>query len=210
MKKLLAILLFVPLLASAQDDEKKSGIRFGAGFSVGIFNPTDVNDYINSSLDYNNVTVEAGFSEIIMNVGGRLFLGYKSASNFGAELFLEGAMGPKTIMVSNGDDVTFLLNRGSTGLKFTYDWQFSRRHSLIFGAGPMYSNMSFSGGADGDMDNIAKASALGAKLGVAYQFQYKHMAPRAFVDIDIASATDRGLEMNYSGVQIGVAFAGLW
>jgi hypothetical protein len=206
MKKLLFILLFVPVIAFSQTDEKNSHFQLGCGFSSGFFNPSEVNDIIDAYLTSNNMIVETGFSEIVMNLGGRVFVGYKSEINLGFEAFLEGAIGPKVIAANNGESVTFLLNRLSEGVKLTYDIQLSRRHSIIVGAGPMLSRMKFV--ADGD--EILNGSSVGGKLSVAYQFNYKHIAPRAFIDIDFAKAKDKEVEMNYSGVEIGLAFSGIW
>ena len=203
MKKLLFVLLFIPTLAFAQDEEKKH-IQAGVGFSFGFFNPADVNDYIDWRLQ--GASMETGFSEIIMHFGGKAFVGYRADNNLGIEAFLEGNIAPKILSVSNGEDLNIMLNRVAPGVQLSYDIRLGKKHSIILGAGPTYNMISLRD----DGDKVASASAIGGKFTVAYQFSHKHIAPRAFIDIDYAKATDNGIEMNYSGVQIGLAFSGLW
>ncbi len=206
MKKLILLLLLIPVLAYAQDDKKH--FQVGAGYSFGFFSPSDVNDYINNRINEEGVTIIEGTSDMFMNIGGRLFVGYKTNFNLGFEAFLEGALGPKSIQVSGGNDMTFMFNRLSPGLKLTYDLELGRRSSLIFGAGIMHNRLKFKE----DGEELTSASSWGTKFSVAYQLNFRHIAPRVFVDVDLAKAKDKekNFEMNYSGVQIGMAFSGVW
>lgn len=198
--------MFIPVFTFAQDEEKKTHFQVGAGFSFGFFNPSDINDYIADDLDFHNMIVQTGFSGMFLNIGGRFFVGYKTDINLGVETFLEGAIGPKIISVNGGGGMAYLFNRFSPGVKLTYNLQLSKKSSLVFGTGPMFNNMNFK--VDGD--KIISGASLGSKFEVAYQFNQRHIAPRAFIDVDFAKVKSKVIEMNYSGVQIGVAFSGIW
>ena len=206
MKKLLLLLLLIPNMVFAQNGAEKKHFQLGFGYSLGFFNPSDVNDYINLRLDMQNATMQEGTPSMFLNIGGRIFAGYKTSFNLGFEAFLEGALGPKVITVINGSNMSFMFNRFSPGVKVTYDIELGRKSSLILGAGIMHNRLKF---IDDD-DVIAKAASLGGKFSVAYQLNLRHIAPRAFIDIDIAKAHDNSIEMNYSGVQLGLAFSGIW
>jgi len=205
MKKLIIILLFIPVVALSQTEEKQGHFQLGAGFSFGGFYP----EKINNALDelFAGTDVETGTTDLFMNLGGRIFAGYETKSNIGFEGFLEGAIAPKIVTFSDGsDDITYSLNRTSIGLKLTYALHMGKRNSIILGAGPMYNIIKFKF----DGDESLKGTSVGAKFSVAYQFNYRHIAPRVFIDFDLAKAKDNGIEMNYSGGQFGIAFSGLW
>jgi hypothetical protein len=207
MKNLFIMLLFIPAIAFAQNEEKKSHFQVGAGFSIGGFYPTEINDQIQSYLDYNNYSISTGTSDMFMYLGGRIFVAYTSSINLGGEVFLEGATSPKYVSVTNGDDVSFFFNRLSPGAKLTYSIQMNRISNLIIGAGLMYNRMKFN--ADGEK---IYGYSWGEKFEVAYQLNFKHIAPRAFIDVNFAKAKDDdyGIDMNYTGAEIGLAFSGLW
>lgn len=206
MKKLLYLFLLIPILSFSQNNEEKKHIQFGFGYSLGFFNPDVINDYIYLRLHQQHLVMQEGTSDMFLNVGGRIFAGYKTDINLGFEVFLEGALGPKIIYAAYDDDMTFLFNRLSPGLKITYDIQVGRKSSIILGGGVMFNSLIFKENSD----KLYFARSLGGKFSVAYQINFKHIAPRVFVDIDIAKAKDNGFELDYSGVQIGLAFSGIW
>lgn len=226
MRNLLLILLFIPTLAFAQSEDKKH-FQVGFGFSFGSFNPTDVNDYIDSRIggapiqtpqramgfkvrkdyhDGDDPSTGTDTPEIILHLGGKVFMGYRANNNLGIEAFLEGNSAPKMISADNGDDLSFWLNRSVFGAQLSYAIRLGKKHNIILGAGPTYNKISLRD----DGHKIACASTVGSKYTVAYQFNYKHIAPRLYLDVDLAKAKDNGIKMDYSGVQFGLAFSGLW
>lgn len=205
MKKLILILCFIPVMAFSQTEEEKGHFQLGAGFSFGGFYPEDINNAVDEA--FSGTEIETGTTDLFLNLGGRIFAGYVTKSNIGFEGFLEGAIAPKMVTFSDGsDDITYSLNRTSLGVKLTYALHMGKRNSIIFGAGPMYNILKFKF----DGDEVLNATSVGAKFSVAYQFNYRHIAPRVFIDFDLAKAKDNGIEMNYSGGQFGIAFSGWW
>jgi hypothetical protein len=205
MKYLIVILLFVPLSAFSQDDQPESHMLTGVSLSLGFFNhPLDINSVIDSYLDAEDMIEKKGESDLFVNFGGRMFLGYKAKNNFGIEAFTEVVIAPKLIMSDYGSHMV-LFNRISPGIKLTYDIRLNSSNSLILGAGPMYNRMKFV--IDGEK---TKAASWGTKFELAYQLTILDIAPRAFIDVDFAKASKNGIEMDYSGIQFGLAFSGLW
>ena len=226
MRNLLLILLFIPTLAFAQSEDKKH-FQVGFGFSFGSLSPTAVNDYINYRISNTPPTRIAPMhaynkkrdifddddpssndenSEINIDFGGRIFMGYRANNNFGIEAFLEGNSAPQIVSTINDGNLLFVFNRSSIGIQLSYDIRLGKKHNIILGAGPTYNKMSLR--VEGN--KIASANAIGSKFTAAYQFNYKHIAPRIFIDMDYAEAKNNTIDLDYSGVQIGLAFSGLW
>lgn len=205
MKKILLFLLFIPVFAFAQNEDVKTHFKAGGGFSLGFFNPSKVNDYIDADIKSHSMMIQSGFSEMIMNFGGRVFVGYTTDANLGFDAFIEGALGPKIIKANNGSSITYLFNRLSPGVKLTYQLLINDESSLVFGAGPMYNRISFSDG-----DNKFHGSSLGGKFEIAYQYKMENFTPCAFINVDFAKVKDKYLEMNYTGIEIGFAISGNW
>jgi len=86
MKKLIFILLFIPVVALSQTEEKQGHFQLGAGFSLGGFYPEEINDALDALFAGTNV--ESGTTALFMNLGGRIFAGYQTKSNIGFEGFL--------------------------------------------------------------------------------------------------------------------------
>jgi hypothetical protein len=206
MKKLLAVLLLIPVLAFSQE-ERHGHVQLGGGFSLGGFNPSEVNDYMGSYFSERGYTFTAGFPELYLTLGGRLFLGYKSKIGLGLEGSLEGQTAPKVTNYFN-----YSLNRLTECVKLTYDIRASRFFSIIVGAGPTFNRIKLT--IDGEKQ--FEGNSIGTKVGLAFQFNLKHVAPRIFIDYDRVIATDTNpatlsnIKMNYSGIQFGLAFSGLF
>lgn len=205
MKKIILVLAFLPFISFAQNETEIKHFNAGCGFSAGFFNPSKVNDYIEYDLSRRNLLIQSGFSNIILNLGGRVFLGYTTDANIGFEGFFEAAIAPKIVKVTNGSSTTYLLNRLSPGIKLTYKIRINEESNIVVGAGPMFNRISFF-----DDDNKFKGSSIGGKFELKYEYKMENFTPSAFIDIDYAKAKDKGLEMGYTGVELGVAIAGNW
>jgi hypothetical protein len=209
MKRLLLILLLLPFLAFSQDEEKHGHFQLGAGFGFGFFNPTEINDWTTNYFEENDVEFTSGFPELFLNLGGRVFMGYQTKFNLGVEAFLEGATAPK--VVAGADSYSF--NRLSPGAKLYYSIPVSRIFKIIVGAGPTYNKLKFTMGGD---KLFEEKGVIGTKIGLAFQFNARHFAPRVSIDYDMIKATGTNVntaekvELNYSGVQIGLCLSGLF
>jgi hypothetical protein len=216
MKRILLILLVLPIMAFSQDDEKHGHFQVGAGFGFGIFFPSEINDYMSEYFDDHDISLNYGSTELFMNLGGRIFMGYQTKFNLGIEAFLEGAVAPKSVKVTNGSDFAYSMNRMSPGAKLYYSIPVSRVFKIIVGAGPTYNRLKFT--LDGNK-LFEQKGVIGTKVGIAFQFNARHFAPRVAIDYDMIKGNakyidnygaQRSIEMNYSGIQIGLCLSGLF
>jgi hypothetical protein len=89
---------------------------------MGYFNPSDVNDYLESKVPSNAVAVQ-GFSDMILLMSAEASIAYYPARFFGIRPTATYLFAPKVIEVSGGSSEGFWLHSVAPGLAldFTFD-----------------------------------------------------------------------------------------
>jgi hypothetical protein len=170
------------------------------GLSLGFFYPSDVNDYMKTSMP-STYTVELGTQDMFMyfEILGGVTLRLKKVDITPS---LEYAIAPKFISVTNGDDYSFNFSRISPGVSANYYIPVgSGKHALFLGGGVQYHILHF---------EDFSASNPGFKLQAGISFQFGKMNVQPYGAFKYAKATDSSEEewpdfnLNYTGGQIGV------
>ncbi|MCK4662755.1 MAG: hypothetical protein KAT68_07815 [Bacteroidales bacterium] len=198
---------FLSKINSSSSDEYNL-FSFGLGYSQGIFNPDDVNKYIEDYLSYRNQSIEPGVSDMGINIAGYLSFNFRLADNFEIIGNLEAAICPKFISVEyitfSGDNTndfeTFYFSRFSIGAISNYIIPMgSGKHSIFFGAGPFFHRMKFEKYSGSKL-------AIRGNAGISLSFWKINLRP--VISLDIVKAEDNqyndNFELNYTSFNIGV------
>lgn len=200
LSKLLLIAAFSIPCLTLRSQESSLTVYPTFGLSVGFFYPSDVNDYIESSLG-SSYTTEYGSEDIFMYLelqGGIAF----RMNRIDISGFLEYAFAPKWIVVTQGDNITFNFSRLSPGVNANYYIPIGTgKHSMFVGGGVQYNIMDF---------EEFHASSPGFKIqgGISLQFGKFNIQP--YAAFKYAKATDSSdrvwgdFDLNYTGGQIGL------
>ena len=205
-RKILAgIIYFLILLftAGAQDETirfNKGKFLVGIGIHIGVFNPEDVNQYIENWLTEEGLIETIGFTDLILNLGLGFDLGYRI--NDYVELYgtVEYSAGMKYIKVIGGTSKFFNFSRISPGFVANALIPLSQngKNSIFFGGGVFYHIMRFE-------DFKCNAPGYRGQFGVSLNnFGFN---PQIFLAYDFAKGNDKtyeDFEMDYSGFQLGV------
>ncbi len=171
-------------------------IYVGVGIGFGIFNPGDVNDYINTQLE--DYYIEDGFSEIIFNYNAKASLNFAITEYIYFTFFLEGAWAPKWIY--SEDEQYFSFTKIAPGFAPKFYIPFgSGQHAFFVSPGVTYNKMSF---------ESYSATNFGGKLqgGVSLNFGTLKLQPYGAINFVKASDGVRyqEFELNYTDFQMGV------
>lgn len=204
MKKYLFFLVFSIsiLVASSQNKSIYSGNNssyIGIGVSLGIFSPTDVNDYLRNYWDnelsgYNEVKT-FGSPEMYLNFVIQICGGAYVSEQFELKGVFEFGIGPKIIIIH--DTKFFGFFRYSPGVICNYYIPSSKDNKFSIGCGILYHNMKF---------EEWKASAFGPRLKAGYNINSKKLNMELFLAFDIVNGKTNyiGIEnLNYSGLLFG-------
>lgn len=203
--KLLKALLIMPFilqsaLLQSQESSPDHAVYPTFGFGIGFFYPRDVNDYIESSLPSGYVT-EYGFTELIMYLDLHAGVTFRM-KQFDISGMVEYDIAPKLVMITNGDDLSFMYNRFAPGISANYYIPVaSGRHAFFIGGGVNYSFMKL---------EDFKASSPGLRLQAGFSLQLNKFNLQPFGAFNYAGATDSSdpewedFRMNYTSGQIGV------
>lgn len=83
---------------------------------MSFFFPSGVNGYIKDYLNSRSIQIQAGISDIILNLSCKLDISYKLNENINLSGLVDVAFAPKFIMIPNtGSTETFSFNRYSPG-----------------------------------------------------------------------------------------------
>jgi hypothetical protein len=194
----IVIMLFVfsSLLANAQNVMKPFRFYVSPSINVGFFSPDNVNSYIEEKLS--NTSLTYGTTDLILNFNAGLGFGFRFANLVELQTVTEYAFSPKTIMVSNGDNMSFTFSRFSAGLMANFMIPLSsneRRTSFILGGGMIYHSMKF---------EEYSATKLAPRFQAGFSINNNKFNPQILISADIAKAYDGDFELDFSGVRIGV------
>jgi hypothetical protein len=196
MKKIFCLLTVVFLFINAQSQElpRKQKFCFGGGIGIGFFYPQDVNDYIANELPSGETVF--GVNGLYMNLGINLTLGYKIYRNWEFQWLAETYAAPKYVTTNVGD-YSYNFWRVSTGVLVNFHIPMNAigKHSIYFGAGPLFHNMTF---------KEYNASTVGARFQVGFSINNYKFNPQVYLSGDYASANDGSFNLNYSCFRIGV------
>ena len=204
MKKTVFLLLFsiIYLISFSQTQQLKSrkGNYLGAGFSLGIFNPKDVNtylqDYYDNQVSGYPVDVEYGSPNMnvnfVLQVCGGVFL----TKQFELKGIFEVAFAPKVIAIR--ETKFFAFTRYSPGILFNYHIPSSKKNNFMVSGGLLYHKMKF---------EKWKTSTFGPRLKVGYNINNNKYVLEIYVAYDFAEGKTNlsGIEyLNYSGFLFGI------
>jgi len=198
---LVAVMIFPCLTLKSQESPLKVYPTFGV--SIGFFYPSDVNDYIESTLG-SFYSTEFGSEDMFMYLelyGGVAF----RLKRMDVTGFLEYALAPKWVVVTNGDDISFTFSRISPGVNANYYIPIgSGKHALFVGGGIQYHIMDFE-------EFYASAPGFRLQAGISLQFGKFNIQPYGAFKYARATDSDNDLggdfDLNYTGGQIGFFFS---
>ncbi|WP_430816016.1 hypothetical protein [Carboxylicivirga sp. RSCT41] len=209
---LLSVLLIISMRMFAQEDividvkqEETKKVNFGIGVAYGFFNPKEINDLVDNA--FPSEDMEYGFSELILNIVGKVNLNYNVSERFFITTYMEYAWAPK-FMTDESSDETFYysFNRFAPGLSPKVLFPFgSGKHSFFFSPGVSYNFMNFK---FDDADFESTASNIGMKIQGGVNLQVGKVKMQPYMAYDYANSKDDkyDLELNYSGLQMGIDF----
>jgi hypothetical protein len=185
-------------VSSLKSQESAVKLYPSLGISFGFFNPKDVNSFIKHDLSSNSI-IATGTSDIFMyyDLHGGLTLRIKWLDING---FLEYALAPKWIIVTNGSSRTYFFNRTTFGATSNFYIPLGEgRHAIFFGGGVHYNILTFK-------NYSASKPGFRIQAGASFQFGKLNIQPYTAFNyvkaIDISNTGD--FVMNYTGGQIGV------
>ncbi len=206
-KIILGVVISIIITSNCSSQDFYSGIQtvnynkniyVGVGLGVGIFNPGDVNDYINTQFE--DYYIDEGIEEIVINYNAKFSLNFSVKTNIYLSFFIEGAWAPKWIY--GEDEFYFSYTKIAPGFAPKFYFPFaSGRHSFFLSPGVTYNKLKF---------EEYSASNFGGKLqgGVSLRFREVKLQPYGAINI-VKANTERNLnkfELNYTDFQIGVEF----
>lgn len=200
-----AILVFTVIsIIQAQDEKIKiKGNRFvvGIGFNIGYFNPEDVNQYIETWLDDKGYIETIGFTDMVLNLGGHINMGYRFTDYIELYGTAEYCAGMKYFSIAGGNNYFFHIRRISPGLvaNVLIPLSYTGKNSFFVGAGIFFHMLKF------EEYEETKAGFRG-QIGVSLNnFNFN---PQLFIAYDSAKATDKDqpqeFELDFSGFQLGI------
>lgn len=197
MKKIvLAILVFSSLIANSQNEMKPFRFYVSPSIHLGFFSPDEVNNYIENALSSYDLTM--GTTDLIMNFNVGLGFGFRFFNLAELQTVTEYSISPKSIMVSNGDNMSFTFSKFTAGLMANIMIPLTtneRKTSAIIGGGILYHNMSF---------EEHQATKVAPRFQAGLSLNNNKFNPQILISYDMAKANDNGFELDYSGVRIGV------
>lgn len=195
-KVLIAIFIMFCFTANSQNIMKPFRFYVSPSIHIGFFSPDEVNNYIEDALS--GYEMNFGTTDLIMNFNIGLGFGFRFYNLVELQTVTEYSISPKTILVTNGDNLSFTFSRFSAGLMANFMIPLSsneRRTSFILGGGMIYHSMSFEDYA---------ASKMAPRFQAGISINNNKFNPQILLSADIAKAYDGDFELDYSGVRIGV------
>ncbi len=185
---------------TAQENTTKSALYPGLGFGIGIFYPSDVNDYIND--DMAGYYQQAGTYNMFLYLGLHGSLTYK-IKWFDMAGIAEYAIAPKFIFISNTSEIiTYNFHRFSPGLLANFHIPMkSERHEFLLGGGAQYHWMKFE---DFKGENIGFMFQAGVNFNLSKVILQPHLAVNLAKAEGVNTQGHNNCDLNYSGVQIGL------
>jgi hypothetical protein len=192
--------------STPEENEKPKLFYFGVGIGIGIFSPSDINDYMNDY--YGSVDPTMGTFEMIeyfpINVTGSFFFSKYTELQIETEL----AYSPKIIMINNESE-SFSYLRFTPNVKFNFHIPFSKKFSYFIGPGVSYNFLTFK---SPDEKYTGKTPGFAAQTGVMIRFRKMAIQPyyaMSFIEAEaensstIYNPANTLKTLNYTGGQIG-------
>ena len=193
--------------------KKRKGPRklmflIGPGLSLGIFYPSEVNNYMERWLDNQGTVVsKSGFTGMFINIVPRVTMEFLPIEYVGIEVLGELGWGPKIISIEGGDSKIFSFVRYSVGGAVNgYIPLSGGRKAIKLGVGGLFHHMSFEG---------FSTNTVGFRAQAGYRIYQRIFTPEIFAAFDYAKGdvgTPGGFTSNYpknlnfTGVIVGVNF----
>ncbi|GHT19318.1 hypothetical protein AGMMS4957_03300 [Bacteroidia bacterium] len=206
MKKTICIfafsILFCPLALFGQESKITNKFLYGAGGDLGFFHPSAFYDYVERYAAANNL--ESTSSIDGLNFAPRAFVGYRLNPRIDLMLVGEYAISQKTTYLKTnvGLGDKFGFNKLSGGLLLTYNIvPLTPKMGIIVSGGILYNHITM----EGNKESLRSNSSIGFRLqsGVGF-YSTDKFSLQSLIGYDYARANDRGFDLNYSGVKIGI------
>ncbi len=197
----IVVLAFYISQPSAEAQEKKFAVGPGLSINAGYFDPEDVNTYIANEL--RNYQIFLGTSDMFLYYEASAFIKFKTRLVEFLPSF-SYAISPKIV---TGADENFYFTRMSPGFiaNFFIPVGFRGEHAFLIGGGVQYNIMAFEG---------YEGKGLGYRVQAGFDFQFGNFNLQPTIAYNIAEATGknpeaeiRELNLNYSGLQLGVVMS---
>jgi hypothetical protein len=192
---LLILLGFSSSIVKSQDPFLRVYPSFS--ISAGYVNPESVNNYIDNNINSLKITDVIGSRKIILyyEVNGGLTFRMRFFDITG---FAEYATAPKWFIITNGDNLTYFLNRSTFGATGKLYLRLGMGKSALFlGGGLNYNIMTF--------ENY-RATTPGYRIlaGASMQFGRFNLQPFLAYNHPKVAKVGPNLELDYTGYQIGI------
>ena len=195
---LITAFLLPCILLHSQESTTKLSVYPTFGIGTGLFYPRDVNKYIEN--ETSNMIVTSG-------IGGFTLLSYYEIKggitfrlkNVDFNGMLEYDIAPKYVLVTNGDNVSYMYSKFSPEISTNfYIPGKSGKHAFFIGGGLNYIFLKF---------KQYSAASPGFKLQLGYSMQFGNFNVQPNIAFKYIKANDFNFNLDYSGVLISVIFS---
>lgn len=197
---LMVVLAFYVSQPSSEAQDKKFAVGPGLNINIGYFNPEDVNTYIENELS--NYQIIFGTTDMFLYYEASAFIKFKTRL---VEFMPSFAYGISPKVVTGAGD--FYFTRMSPGIltNFFIPVGFRGKHAVLLGGGFQYHIMDFEG---------YRGSGPGYRVQAGFDFQFGNFNLQPTIAYNIADVTGenpdaeiREMDLNYSGIQMGVVMS---
>jgi hypothetical protein len=203
LKGLKTMVLFICILSVSAfslrgQDLKKFAFGPGLSINIGVFNPEDVNAYIDNALS--GYTILLGNTDMIIYYEVSGFFTFKTRWVDVTPTF-NYAISPKIVVGAEN----FYFTRLSPGVlaNFCIPVGMSGKNAFFIGGGIQYHMMKF----EESEGNTFEANKMGFRAQIGFDLQTKGFNLSPTLAYNIADSQTAGLDMNYSGVQLGIVMS---
>jgi hypothetical protein len=199
-KALVILILVLSVSATSLRGQDLKKFAFGPGLSlnIGVFNPEDVNAYIANALS--GYTILLGNTDMILYYEVSGFFTFKTRWVDIIPTF-NYAISPKIVVGAEN----FYFSRISPGVlaNFCIPVGMSGKNAFFIGGGIQYHKMKF----EESEGSTFEANKLGFRAQLGFDLQAGSFNLSPTLAYNIADSQTAGLDMNYSGFQLGLVMS---
>ena len=177
--------------------------EFGIGAGFRVINPKSFDDFVNNTAAQTSGKVYSTFGNTLEDL--RVFIGLRLTRKIDLNLIGDVSFCDRRIQKIVGKDTlyaSFNALKASVGFLVGYRIQFKPKLGFIISGGPMYNSITIQNDGLGEFFSV---KSLGGRLqgGINF-FANKNCILQILIGGEYANARDKNLEMNFSGMLIGV------
>ena len=170
----------------------------GGGMIIGVYNPSDVFDYIDRFAKYYDLHIDEIDNSIKnMNIGLSALVGFKFTREFNMNVVGEYNSNSLKVYNSNHDGNTFSLTKKTIGIMGNEVIPLNRKLGINITEGITYNNISFSA----IHENLLSGDNIGFRLQAGINFYFSRLFTlQGLVGGDYAKVTKNNFNMDFSGL----------